>query len=45
MIIFLQESTGAWYTDSKIKHLDISFYWNVVFLVVTLFLPEYGNCM
>ena len=25
-VIFLQESTGAWYTDSKIKRLDISFY-------------------
>ena len=25
MVIFLQQSTGVWYTYSKIKRLDISF--------------------
>ena len=26
MVIFLQEPTGVWYTDSKIKRSDIFFY-------------------
>jgi hypothetical protein len=31
MLIFLQESTVAWYTDAQIKCLDISFYWKCSF--------------
>ena len=32
MVILLHESTGAWYTDSKINILDISFYLKSRFL-------------
>ena len=45
MVIFLQGSTGAWYTDSKIKRLDIFFYWKCRFLSHNVILAwvQYDN--
>ena len=40
MVVFLYESTDAWYTDSKTKRLDISFYWKCRFLSLDVILAR-----